>query len=211
MSCFASCVLDENFNSSVVQSADSGAPIGGRVGLSWSPRPWCTPSGTSAHCHAKKGLLGPQRAYSAPRSSKTEDMWRNENERPGGLVGLRTAVIGCGAADGCDRLWDWQGGWEGAGSMARHGMAPRLMTSKADHHRPLPPRHSPSNPSPLIFKGPLCPLKSFSVPLLRPFAPSFRRRLPCRVSAPRCYQSAMKLFVENYSNSPSSHVPPFFA
>ena len=142
--------------------------------MSWSPRPWCTPSGTSAHCHAKKGLLGPQRAYSAPRSSKTEDMWRNENERPGGLVGLRTAVIGCGAADGCDRLWDWQGGWEGAGSMARHGMAPRLMTSKADHHRPLPPRHSPPNPSPLIFKGPLCPLKV----LFRPSPPPLCSVLP---------------------------------
>ena len=114
-------MLDENFNSSAVQSADSGASAGGRVGLSWSPRPWCTPSGTSAHCHAKKGQPGPQRAYSAPRSSKTEDMWRNENERPGRLVRaadggpgrVRDTVIGwsqarAGKAGGMAQARDWR-------------------------------------------------------------------------------------------------------
>ena len=110
-------MLDENFNSSAVQSADSGASAGGRVGLSWSPRSWCTPSGTSAHCHAKKGQPGPQRAYSAPRSSKTEDMWRNENERPGGLVraadgGSLVAVVGLGkgglSVNTCIRNQDYQ-------------------------------------------------------------------------------------------------------
>ena len=91
------------------------------MGLSWSPRPWCTPSGTSAHCHAKKGQPGPQRAYSAPRSSKTEDMWRNENERPGGLVRaadggpgrVRDTVIGwrqarAGKAGGKAQAGDWR-------------------------------------------------------------------------------------------------------
>ena len=115
VSCFASCVLDEKFNSSVVPSADSGAPAGGRVGLSWSPGPWCTPSGTSAHCHAKKGLPGPQRAYSAPRSSKTEDMWRNENERPGGLVRA--------ADDGPGRVRDTVIGWSQARAGKAGGMA----------------------------------------------------------------------------------------
>ena len=65
-----------------------------------SGRPWCTPSGTMAHCHAKKGLPGPQRAYSAPRSSKTEDMCRNENERPAGLVRRASWCGGRAGADG---------------------------------------------------------------------------------------------------------------
>ena len=135
----------------------------------------------------------------------------------GGRAGAEGGLVR--TAGRCDRLGEVSGQARRGRSAGRGrdwGAAgrryTRLMTSKADHHRPLPPRHSPSNPSPLIFKGPLnLRLKSFSVPLLRPFAPSFRRRLPCRVSAPRCYQSVMKLFVENYSNSPSSHVPPFFA
>ena len=143
-------------------------------------------------------------------------MWRNENERPGGLVRaaeggpgrVREAVIGwsqarAGKAGAMAQAGDWR---------SRGPRYTRLMTSKADHHRPLPPRHSPSNPLALIFEGPFCDPHAFSVPLPpRPFPPSVRRRLlPCRVSAPPCYQGPMKLFVENYSKSDGSNVLPFF-
>ena len=134
----------------------------------------------------------------------------------GGRAGAEGGLVR--TAGRCDRLGEVSGQARRGRSAGRGrdwGAAgrryTRLMTSKADHHRPLPPRHSPSNPLPLIFEGPLCPPKFFSVPLLRLLAPSVRRRLlPCRVSAPPCNQGAMKLSVENYSNRSNSHVLPFF-
>ena len=102
-------------------------------------------------------------------------MWRNENERPGGLVRaaeggpgrVRETVIGwsqarAGKAGAMAQAGDWR---------SRGPRYTRLMTSKADHHRPLPHRHSPFNPLSFIFKSPFCPSCPFTTPTSVPWLP----------------------------------------
>ena len=70
-------------------------------------------------------------------------------------------------------------GWRRQGTGGAAGRRyTRLMTSKADHHRPLPHRHSPFNPLSFIFKSPFCPSGPFKTPppplgSLRPTSSSF--------------------------------------
>ena len=94
----------------------------------------------------------------------------------GGRAGAEGGLVR--TAGRCDRL-DEVSGQARRGRSAGRGRDwgaagrryTRLMTSKADHHRPLPHRHSPFNPLSFIFKSPSCPSCPFSPPTSVPWLP----------------------------------------
>ena len=101
----------------------------------------------------------------------------------GGRAGAEGGLVR--TAGRCDRLGEVSGQARRGRSAGRGrdwGAAgpryTRLMTSKADHQRPLPHRHSPLNPLSFIFKSPFCPSCPFRPPppplgSLRPSSSSF--------------------------------------
>lgn len=94
----------------------------------------------------------------------------------GGRAGAEGGLVR--TAGRCDRLGEVSGQARRGRSAGRGrdwGAAgrryTRLMTSKADHHRPLPHRHSPFNPLSFIFKSPFCPSCPFKTPTSVPWLP----------------------------------------